>query len=260
MKILESLKRILNLSGAEIRVVSEKSVFFQSDNIIGEVIITAPEYELTGNSIKLQLKEYWIFNPKPGEYTQPVTEYKTRTEIILEQSFAFEPKTEHKYPFEIQLPMNCRITSGGAGWCLDITMDIPQAIDPFKSFIVSVHPAKEFLAIITAFEKVVKLQEDKNSRHWKYLSKRTLFRLLPPQEHRSKLDYLAFELVQTEKSGVSGKIKFNLEEKTTIDYLKKLIGANKVENRFELTASQIFLPDGNINEKEILNAIVKQFK
>ncbi len=256
MSILDGIKRIFNISGAEIKVITENNVFFQSDLIVGEVIILSPEYELTGNSIKLELREFWIEHPIPGKGRLPIREYKTRSDIVLDQSFVFEPNTEHRYPFEIRLPMNCRLTASGGGWCLVITLDIPNAVDPSKSFDIPVQPAKEFIALITYFENIKNFYEDKLSRHWSQWSSKTNFRLQPSKSKSSDMDYISFELLQTKNGGVRGGIKINLEEKTISDYFKSFIGRNKIESKFELSATQLFLPDGSVNEKEILNAIV----
>jgi len=59
MGILKGLKRTFNIAGSKIAVVLEDEVYSQFDLIRGEVVVTAPEYELIGNAINLELKEFW---------------------------------------------------------------------------------------------------------------------------------------------------------------------------------------------------------
>ena len=58
MGILEGLKRTLNIAGAKIIVALENNKISQSDLIKGGVVVTAPEYRLSGSSIKIELKEH----------------------------------------------------------------------------------------------------------------------------------------------------------------------------------------------------------
>ncbi len=60
MGILEGLKRTLNIAGTKSIVVLEDNKFSQSEVIKGELVITAPEYKQAGNSIKIELKEFWL--------------------------------------------------------------------------------------------------------------------------------------------------------------------------------------------------------
>ena len=55
MGVLEGLKQTFNIAGSKIAVVLEDEIYSQFDLIRGEVVVTAPEYKLTGNAINLDL-------------------------------------------------------------------------------------------------------------------------------------------------------------------------------------------------------------
>ena len=163
MGILRGLKRRFNVAGSEIAVVFENEIYSQFDLIRGEVVVTAPEYKLAGRAISLGLREFWIENErgldmgdakgisgflttttKPGSGSV----YRTHVVVALQGAFDFEPASRHRFPFEVGLPKNCRISTSHTGWRLFITLDIPNAIDPTEDVVLEVQPAEDFLLCI----------------------------------------------------------------------------------------------------------------
>jgi len=188
MGILEGLKRTLNIAGAKIIVALENNKHSQSDLIKGEVVVTAPEYRLSGNSIKIELKEFYTTKEErqklwiPGQRDTPalldVTINKTYAEVGLLSAFDFEPKSEHRFPFEVRVPRNCRISTANTktGWQLAVTMDIPKAKDPEVKVLLKIQPAKAFLAIVKVCKEKLGFQV-KSTHYWHSRSSRTYFRL-----------------------------------------------------------------------------------
>ncbi len=252
MGILEGLKRTLNIAGTKSIVVLEDNKFSQSEVIKGELVITAPEYKQAGNSIKIELKEFWTV--RISRTDARATKSKTRAEIGLLGAFNFEPKSEHKFPFEAQLPRNCRISTADTGWYLGITIDIPNARDRVKEVFFKIRPAKEFLSIIKVCKEKLGFQL-KSTYYWHPPSSRTYFRLLPLKALRSELDYLDIRMAQEEDGGVKGDLIFNLQEKTIGDYFKALMRKDLVKRHFHLASSQIFSDDGKVNSGEIAKVI-----
>ena len=251
MGILEGLKRTFNIAGSKITVVLEDEIYSQFDLIRGEVVVTAPEYKLAGNAINLELKEFWTETRSTGKTTTTVTVHKTHVEVALQGVFDFEPGSQHRFPFEVGLPENCRISTSHTGWCLVVTMDIPKAIDPTERVVLNVQPAEEFLAIIEVCEESLRFQERQKSRHWNPRSSRTYFRLLPPEVLKSELDYLAFEMSQAEDGSVEGDLIFNLQEKSIVDYFKAIIRKDRIRRHFHLTSSQLYAQDGSVSSEDI---------
>ena len=247
MGILEGLKQTLNIAGSKIIVVTEDQIYSQFDLIRGEVLVTAPEYKQPGNSIHLELTEFWTETRSTGKTTTTVTVYKTHAEVALQGIFDFEPRSQHRFPFEVKLPRNCRISTGDTGWCLAVSMEIPKAIDPTERVVLEVQPAEEFLALIAVCEERLRFQERQKSRQWNARSSKTYLRLMPPEELKSALDYLAFEMAQADDGGVEGELIFNLQEKSMVDYFKAIIGKDKIRRPFRLASSQLYFQDGRVN-------------
>ena len=260
MGILEGLKRTFNVAGSKITVVLEDEIYSQFDLIRGEVVVTAPEYELAANAINLELKEFWTETRSTGKTTTTVTVYKTHVEVALQGAIDFEPGSQHRFSFEVGLPKNCRISTSHAGWRLVVTMDIPNAMDPTEGVVLEVQPAEEFLAIIEVCEENLRFQERQKSRRWNHDSSRTYFRLLPPEMLKSELDYLAFEMSQAEDGSVEGDLIFNLQEKSIADYFKAIVGKDKIRRHFHLAPSQLFAQDGSVSSEDISLVIGRALK
>ncbi len=260
MGILEGLKRTFNIAGSKITVVLADEIYSQFDLIRGEVVVTAPEYRQAGNAINLELKEFWTEVRSTGKTTTTVTVYETRVEVALQGAFDFEPASQHRFPFEVGLPKNCRISTSHTGWRLVVTMDIPNAIDPTEGVVLEVQPAEEFLAIIEVCEENLRFQEKQKSRSWKPDSSRTYFRLLPPEMLKSELDYLAFEMSLAEDGSVEGDLIFNLQEKSIADYFKAIVGKDKIRKHFHLASSQLYDQDGSVSSEDISMVIGRSLK
>jgi len=193
--------------------------------------------------------------PFGGGYRPTYAVDRTHDEVSLVGAFDFEPRSEHRFPFEVQLPRNRRISTANTniGWYLAITMDIPMAIDPVKGVLLKVQPAKKFLAIIGVCEESLKFQA--KSRYWDSRSSRTYFHLLPLKALRFELDYLDVGMVQEEDGGVDGELIFNLREKSIADYFNAFMKKDLITRHFSLASSQIFTQNGDVNNGEIAKVI-----
>lgn len=251
MGILEGLKRTLNIAGSKIIVVTEDQNYSQGDSVRGEVEVIASDYKLTGNSINLELKEFWTETRSTGKTTTTVTVHKTHATVVFEGAFDYEPGSRHRFPFDVELPRNCRISTPHTGWCLSVSLDIPRAVDPSERVVLEVQPAEEFLAIVEVCEESLRFREKQKSRKWNTRASTTYFRLLPPEALESELDYLAFELSQADDGGVEGDLIFNVQEKSIADYFKAIVGKDKIRRQFHLASSQLNSQDGRVNREEI---------
>ena len=260
MGILEGLKRTLNIAGSEIIVVTKDLRHSQGDSVRGDVEVIASDYKLAGNSIILELKEFWIETRTTGKTTTTVTVHKTRANVAFEGFFDYEPGSRHRFPFDVELPRNCRISTQNTGWCLTVSIDIPRAVDPSERVVLEVQPAKEFLAIVAVCEKSLRFQEKQKSRRWNTRTSNTYFRLLPTEVLESELDYLAFEVSQAADGGVEGDLIFDLQEKSITDYFKAIVGKDKIRKHFHLSSSQLYSKDGRVNREEITQLLKGSMK
>jgi len=251
MGILEGLKRTLNIAGTEILVATEGQIHSQGDPVRGEVEVVVSDYRLAGNSIYLELKEFWTETRTTGKTTTTVTEHETHAKVVFENSFDFEPGSRHRFAFDVELPRNCRISTASTGWWLTVTMEIPGAVDPSERVVVQVRPADEFLAIVAVCEESQRFSEKQKSRRWNPSTSKTYFRLLPPEALEPELDYLAFDMSQTVDGGVEGDLIINLQEKSFADYLKAIVGKDKIRKHFHLARDILYSQDGRVNRDEI---------
>ncbi len=76
----------------------------------------------------------------------------------------------------------------------------------------------------------------------------TRFRLTPPDALKTEFDFLDLVMGQLEDGGVEGDVIFDLQEKSIMDYLKAMVGRDKVRTNFRLTRSQLYAEDGNLTE------------
>ena len=255
MGFLESVKRTFNIAGCEVAVRVGEEVYSQMDRVAGTVSITGGEYEQTGNSIRLELKEFWTETRSTGKRTTTVTVHKVHEVVTLCREFSIQPRSEHSYPFDVPLPRNARISRGSTGWCLVVTLDVPGARDPTGRVALKVEPAEEFLAIVEACDFELGFKEDERGRRWSQSTGMTQFRMLPPHLLKPDLDYLALELRQGEDGGVSGTLIFDLQEKSLGDYLRAMFNRDQVRKPIRLTREQIWLNDDEANTGAISKAI-----
>ena len=254
MGFLESLKHAFNVGGVNVEVETSDDVHSQNDRVEGRVIVRGGEYERAGNSIELQLKEFWTETRSTGgksPTTTTVTVYKLHETVPLCGDFVLGSGEERSFDFSVQLPFNARISTSGTGWRLMVVLDIPNAVDPKGSVVLKVEPAEELLAVVEACEEELKFEESERHRHWSSKPMTTYFRLLPPRVIKPALDYLALELRQTEEGGVTGTMIFDLAERSVADYFKAIFNRDQVKKPIHLSRDQLFSGDGEINFKAI---------
>jgi hypothetical protein len=148
--MINLIKRTFNLSGFNIQINPEKTVFMQGDQINCDFIISVNEYEITANKIAISLEESWTGNL---EYTglsnssddnrrinaDSTVRVNRRTKIVG-NNILVKPGDTKSFRFSAVLPKNCRLSSSSDsyGWCIVVNIDVPMAIDPIKRLSVDV--------------------------------------------------------------------------------------------------------------------------
>lgn len=254
MGFLDSIKHTFNIGGAEVRVEVEDDVYSQGDRVNGTVHITGGDYAQAGDTVTLWLKEYWTETRSTGSSTSTVTVYNTHDTVALSGSFAFEPRSEHSMPFEVQLPLNARLSTSSTGWQLAVELDVPGGVDPRGGCRLEVYPSEELLAVVDGIEQGLRFREETERRRWSRANESTYFRFAPPKILESELDYLAMELRQV-RGGVSGVLIFDLQEKSLADYFRCAVNMDKEKREFSITLGQIFDEDGEVHVPGIAQVI-----
>ncbi|MDZ4279096.1 MAG: sporulation protein [Dehalococcoidia bacterium] len=258
---MPGLKETFNVSGTQITIASDHESYAQADRVSGRVLARGGDYPQSGKSIELELKEFWTESHKAGKYgSTRVTVFKVRDAVTLVPGFSIQPHEEQLYPFEVQLPVNGRVSTQSTGWRLVVTIDIAGALDPHGELILSVQPAEESLAIVAACEAGLKFEEDPRFRTWQLRTGQLRdgamrFRLHPPAVLKSELDYLELTLLQGEDGAVTGSALFDFQEGSLVDYFKSIVNRHEVRRPLTLSRDEIYLPDGETNEETIRDLI-----
>lgn len=257
MGLVESFKRAFNISGAEITVSLDDAVLSQNDAISGEVAIAGGQLDQSGKAITLELKEYWTESQYNAatKTTTTVTRYRTQDTVNLAGAFTVAPRSEQRFRFETKLPLNSRISTSSTGWVIQVSLDIPGAVDPRGHVKLDVLPCEEMAAVLETCESVMRFEESARHRQWNSKTQETWFRMIPPQALKKELDYLRLQLLQTDDGGLSGELVFDLQEKSIGDYFKAIFNQDKVKEPLALSREQLFLPEGAANTQAIAEAI-----
>ncbi len=255
MGLLDTVMRAFNIGGCKLMIKTKSPFQPQSSLVEGEIHIEGGGLDQTCNSMCIELEEFWTESRGSGKNRSRVTVFRTRERQSLGRNLSILPGDISSYEFSLKLPANSRLSTSSTGWRLKVSLDIPGAIDPCSTLKLNVTGAAEFKAISAACCEIFQMREKENSWKWDD-SMYTYFRLLPSEEMRREFDYVSFCLHQIENTGgVSGKIVFNLQEKSFKDYLKAMLFMDRIEKSLVLTADQIFLPDGTVNRIAMQNII-----
>ncbi len=236
------LKKTFNISGCEIVIEPDRSVYHQGDIINCNFKITGgQEYEQTVDKISISLEESWQESRGSGDNQRTVTIRKERVTSVVDENIILKSDLTNDYEFSVQLPPNCRLSdsSNSLGWCIVVKIDVPNAIDPVERLSVDVIPHREFLAIEHTLESTLKFEK-----------KSTFFssgkRFLPPTALKSKLDCIDLHCYQ-EGANTNCKLVFDLQEQSIADYFKMIVRLDKLKK--EIVFNQSELLDENLKPR-----------
>ncbi len=168
---------IEKLSRPEITAETDKNVYHQSDYVSGHVTIIGGMFEKRGISAALEFG-----------YAGVLDDFIPESLIVRENIDRIEPKSKLTIPFQIKLPVNCRISEAYRELYIDSICDfcaisahlkIPDSPDSKIIRKLRIQPAKEFLAIVKAYESGFQLREQKNFRAWNIWDNSIDFYLFP---------------------------------------------------------------------------------
>ena len=236
-------RKTFNLSGCEIAIDPDRSIYHQGDYIKCKISINGSSvYEQTADEITLILEESW----RTSDGESSTTHRHDRVTRVVDSNVVLKPGSTFNYEFEAQLPPNCILSdsSDSLGWCLVVKIDVPRAKDPVERLSIEVIPHREFLAIQHTLINTLKFEK-----------KDTFFtsgnRFIPPAALKSELDCIDLNFYQ---DGINTKCElvFDLQEKSIADYFKTIVRLDKVKR--EIIFSQSELLDENLKPKDHLIA------
>jgi len=255
MGLLDGVKRVFNIGGCRLTMAASSPSYPQGSPVGGKISIEGGELDQNCDSLCVELEEFWTESRGSGKNSRRVTVFRTRERQVLGTDLSILPGDRSSYEFSLKLPENSRLSTSSAGWRLKASLEIPGAIDPCTKLNLKVTGATEFKAVAAACGEVFQMREKDNSWKWDD-SRYTSFRMLPSGEMIREFDYVAFSLRQVEGAGgVSGKMIFNLQEKSFKDYLKAMLFMDRIERPLILERDQLFCGDGTVNSAAIRGII-----
>lgn len=256
MKVFNSIKRILNISGPQIDMVTRDSEYYPADLIRGELLITAPDYRQDIRSITINLKEFWVeylagAGNRLGNRADRYRQHDSRTVVGY---YVFNPGMKYQFPFEIRLPVNCRVSSKESGWRLGIVVSAAGFSVYRADFNIIVQLSKVLQEIIGAIERDAKFAEVPRGR--KYLTdlSETRFIFRPPDHLQAEIQYLELGLSFTDEGGIKGNMLFNTNKGGTFSQFASNTGEN-VPYEFFVKPTQLFDSNGRVDSRTITNLI-----
>ena len=248
------LKKTFNISGCEITINPERSIFHQGDEVKCDFTIMGSEYEQTADEITISLEESWQETRGSGDNQSTVTIREDRVTSVVGANLIIKPGDSHHYEFTAQLPPNCRLSdsSDSLGWCMVVKIDVPRAKDPVERLSIEVVPHREFLAIEHSLQTVLKFEK-----------KKTIFtsgeRFIPPEVLKSELDCLDLHCHQ---DGITThcEIVFDLQEKSIMDYFKMVIRQDKAKREILFSRDELFDENWDPNTKGISKKIAEEIQ
>jgi hypothetical protein len=255
MGLFDAVKRAFNIGGCRLTIKTNSQAYPQGSLVEGEVRLEGGGLDQVCNSMCIELEEFWTESRGSGKSRRRVTVYRTREKQVLGKNLSILPGDSSTYEFSLKLPANSRLSTSSTGWRLKVSLDIPDAFDPCGTLNLKVTGANEFKAVSAACTERLQMREKDNSWKWDN-SRSTYFRMLPSEEMGRDFDYIAFSLMQVERTGgVRGKIIFNLQEKSFLDYLKAMFLMDRIEKPLVLSGEQLFCSDGSVNSNAIQGVI-----
>jgi len=263
------LKKTFNISGCEITINPERSVFHQGDEVKCGFTITSSEYEQTADEISISLEESWEETSGSGDNQSTVTIREDRVLSVVGTNLIIKPGDSHQYEFRAKLPQNCRLSdsSDSLGWCLVVKIDVPFAKDPKERLSIEVIPHKEFLAIEHSLETVLKFEKKKYSffsiptKHKKHYNNdyTSGVRFFPPEVLKSELDCLDLHCNQ---DGITThcEIVFDMQEKSLFDYFKMVVRQDKVKREILFSRDELFDENWDPDTKGISKKIAEEIQ
>ena len=235
------LKKTFNISGCDIVIEPDRSVYHQGDCINCSIRITgSQEYEQVAKEISISLEESW----EKGSGKNRRTIRKEITSEVVDNQTVLKSDVTKRYSFSAQLPQNCRLSdpSDSLGWCIVVKLDVARAIDPIERISVEVIPHREFLAIEHTLESALKFEK-----------KGSFFtsgeRFVAPPALKNELDFIDLHCEQNGDE-TNCKLVFDLQEKSIADYFKTIIRLDKVKS--EITFKQSDLLDESLKPKILI--------
>ena len=252
MNLVSFVNRALKIGGPRIDLVTRDSTYYPSEWISGELFITAADYRQNVQSITINLKEFWFEYLMGGRCR--ASRYHQHDSIALVHNFAFLPRMKYQFPFEIQLPANCRISSEESGWRMGVVISTFGSSISRADFGINVQLSKALQQILEAIEKDTQFIEIPRGRQYISGTSATRFVFRPPEHLQSELQHFLLDVSWTDEGGIKGKMLFSKSESDSSDQFTLDTGDNYLQE-FQIKPAQLFDSESQVDGRTITNLI-----
>ena len=242
------IKRILNIDGPKIDLFTQGSEYYPSDLIKGEVFITAPEYRQYVKAITLYLKEFWVGYRSSSRYRQHAS-------ITLATRFVFNPRMQYQFPFEVQLPKNCRVSSEKSGWRLGVIINTSGLFVSKADFYIDVKFSKILQTIIESIERNSKSTEVIRGRKFDPFTSESLFVFQPPEHLQTELQYFELNISFLDEVNVRVNILITLKDVGLINQYATSNTQKTYSHTFDIKPIKSSYSNGQVDIATIINFI-----
>ncbi|MEJ2112090.1 MAG: sporulation protein [Acidobacteriota bacterium] len=246
--IVTLIKRILKIGGPHVDLVVGNTEYYPSEWIRGELFVTAPNYQQNIESITINLKEFWV--EFMGHRFTKASRYRQHGNITVVENLLFLPRMKYQFPFEIQLPHNCRVSSEEGGWRLGVVISDSSRSVVRADFHLNVRFSKVIQTIIEVVEKDTKFSEISRGR--KFIPDTSATRLVfrPPVHLLDRLRYFMLDLYFTEEDNLIGKMYLDTSKSSSMNRFKNDMSDIQT-HEFEINYAQLFNSEGRVQRKTV---------
>ena len=258
MGLIRLIARVLKFGGPKVDLVTGNPEHYPAEWIRGEVSITAPNYRQSIKSVTISLKEFWV------EYLSArlgygADRYRRRGSVTIADDFVFLPGMKYHFPFEIQLPANCRFSSEKSGWRLGVEIAAPGRSVMRRDFNIHVGLSKVLHKVVAAIENDSKFLEVPRGRKFLVETSATRFVFRPPDYLQSELYFFMLDVSIADEGGIKGIMRF----KATDDDSLLPFTADSEEcfsYEFQIEPSRWFDDKGQIQYSAITNIVSERLR
>lgn len=242
MSFFEKLGAAVGIGGVKLGLEIPPELH-QAEEVTGTVHIMGGNVDQVVQRLMVQLLKFW----EETEYYEEYGERKSRTvtasepvaEVRLDGPGKVAPGDKLSTEFHLPVPPpGCGLTTSSTWWKVQVTAEVPGAVDPTDTVDVTMLPPYEALDMAEAVEKEL---------GWKrsYMGESSdprgsvQFTFQPPSALGKYYDEVRLHIL-AEPNGLEIRAVLDLQEKGFMDYLKAAVGKDNKEERYQLAYSDIY--------------------
>jgi len=234
---------------ADIKLGMDKTRYHQGDLINCELYLKGNGNERSVNVLRIMLEATKVRTAGNG-YTKAAGRKHLQT-VEIDTAVDLDQHDPLLLPFTLQLPQSISFTDSTLCWSISVELKkgTGSIVSVTRHF--QVLPQKILMEILATVESSLGFKENLHVRHWLEDSQKTRFLLEPDYRYKKHLDYVQLEIRETDTGDIEGQFEFDLQERVLTDYVKAILGKDKVHLPFLLKSEELFENTGSMNPEAV---------